>query len=151
MKTLFTLLSVWTLSVAGYAQQTESREMFYILDSYYFPNRPHVPIYDNSPNYFQMSGDEAIITGRIRNSAFTHQGEVLDYAVTDSVTSFYVLGNQFSIGRIASFEIFPEEGDNVRIHLFNKASNKVDMYFYAHPASEEEIEKIRSYWAGERW
>jgi len=124
-------------------------ELFYILDSYWIP--PHIKEYktDNSPNYIQVSNGMVLITGRLRGKELYFHGKIQDIKVTtDSLgsktTSFYAMGKERSVGKMASFELIEKSNGDLIVNYFSKY--KKNNFFNSHKATLKEIDKIKAYW-----
>lgn len=156
MKTI-TLITLLVLSNITFSQnnnvdslQTDSLELFYILDSYWSPPNTKTQETDDSPNYFQVSNGIGLITGRIKNSEFYFYGEVKNLIISideegNKITSFYLLGKERSVGKIASFEIIEKSNGEIVLNYYSKYRTK-DNLFYVHIATSQEITDIKNYW-----
>lgn len=131
---------------------TKAINEFYILEETWVPLKRHFKM-DDTPNFLQLEGGKILMSGRVRQYGFFVFGEMDGFknssSVDETIYEFYVRGREFSAGMIASFEITERSEDDVLIHFYQKLG-RMDRYFKAHVASEEEIKAIKAYWEGTR-
>ena len=150
---IFLLLIV--ISFSGLSQSTEQVEektMFYIFDETWHPNKSHFKT-DASPNYLEVSGNEAVICNRSRKESFFMEGEVQDFEQfidkDQKTTRFFIRGKNRSLGKIISIEVIEKNSGEIIVHVFQKLG-KYDKYFSAHNAKSDEKEAIKAYWDDQR-
>lgn len=156
------IISLFSLSCinSSFAQDSIpdslSNEVFsvlYILEDLKSTSGPKLFPVDESPNFLQVDGEEALLSGRFRGNTFYLLGAVdgfkesVDRKGAD-ITSFFVRGRERSIGMLMSFEIIKSPTGEVVVHYYKKMGG-TDVYFNAHAATLEEIEAIKKYWRGE--
>jgi len=126
---------------------------FYILDEVWTPNSQQRWKTDDTPNFLQIQGKEAVLSSRWRNNSRFIFGEIdglnIDSEGPNQTIKFYIRGREWSIGRIASIEIVEENSGTAIIHVYNKlGGGKSEIFYTAHKASIDEINLVRDYWGG---
>lgn len=130
-------------------QINDSISGFYILDEVWSPGKSQRYKTDESPNYIQIEEGAAVVCSRFRGKSIFIEGKVneakLVHRAGEVITSFFIRGDVWSIGKIMSVQITEKKNGDIIILLYQKLGMG-EAYFSAHKATKEEINAIKNYW-----
>jgi hypothetical protein len=127
--------------------------VFLVFDHLYDSNQKRTYAADTMPNYIQIVNDQAVLIYLIRNYAGFIEGQIqekkTEFKDNLKVTSFYILGQNRSLGKRMSVEIKEYMNGAYEVHYFNKLSG-FETFLFAHTASQNEIDDINAYFKSQQ-
>lgn len=146
LSSLATITHAQKDSLSVYSDSTYN--IVLIFDNVYDPRVKRTFSADSLPNYLQINNQQSVIVFLIRNYLGFVEGQIQEYKTTYAndikITSYYILGENRSLGNRMNVEIKEYMNGTFEVHYFKKLGS-YELFFTAHKASLKEIESIKAY------